>query len=188
MSKAPTDYLKEPYSRVLIPDSSSGTYAARVVEFPGCVAEGGTPEEAFRNLEEAALDWLTAALDLGQTIPEPLEAQEFSGRLLVRLPKSLHQRATELAEYDGVSLNQFIVAAVAERLGSASVKQAVTEAFAERAFSAWLQVQAVAHTPGSRSTIDLSGRESHWGPKPTRRDKWQAVESTGSFRHGVLES
>ncbi len=116
----PEEILEAPYSRVMIPDPETGTFMARISEFPGCVAQGDSIEEAFQNLHEAALDWLRAALDLGQDIPEPVEEQTYSGRVLVRLPKSVHRRAAELAEREGTSLNQFIVSAVSERIGATS--------------------------------------------------------------------
>jgi hypothetical protein len=34
------------------------------------------------------------------------------------LPKSLHRQATEFAERDGTSLNQFLVSAIAARVGA----------------------------------------------------------------------
>ena len=37
--------------------------------------------------------------------------------MVLGLPKSLHKKAARLAEQDGVSLNQFIVAGLAERVG-----------------------------------------------------------------------
>lgn len=37
--------------------------------------------------------------------------------MVLRLPKSLHKKAARLAERDGVSLNQFIVAGLAEHVG-----------------------------------------------------------------------
>ncbi len=72
-------------------------------------------------LERAAEDWIVAAVDLGQEIPAPTEEQTYSGRVLLRLPKSLHKRAAELADQDSTSLNQFIVAAVAEKVGATNV-------------------------------------------------------------------
>lgn len=65
-------YLKKlPYSRVIVPDSETGTYAAKIPEFPGCFAEGKTPGEAYENLEKAAESWIEAALEMGQEIPLP---------------------------------------------------------------------------------------------------------------------
>jgi len=115
------DYRTAPYLRVVIPDATSGTYTARVMEFSGCVAQGDTVAEAYANLEMAIEAWIEAALDLGQDIPQPWEAETHSGRVLVRFPKSLHRRATNFASRDATSLNQFIVAAVAERVGAAAV-------------------------------------------------------------------
>ena len=115
------EHIAAPYSRILIPDPDSGTFTARVMEFPGCVAQGDTAAEAYANVESAAEAWVQAALDLGQAIPLPAEAREYSGRILVRLPRSLHRRASELATMEGTSLNQLIVAAVAESVGAGGV-------------------------------------------------------------------
>ncbi len=115
------DYLKRPYSRVLIPDPESGTFTARILEFPGCFAEAKDPASAYRSLDEAARSWLAVALALGQTIPEPSVENEFSGRLVLRMPRSLHRSAPAMAERDATSLNQFIVAAVSEKVGATSL-------------------------------------------------------------------
>ena len=40
--------------------------------------------------------------------------------LSLRLPKSLHEQLRELAQEDGISVNQFIVLAVAEKVASIS--------------------------------------------------------------------
>lgn len=112
------DYLAAPYSRIVIPDVDSGTFTSRILEFPGCVAQGDTVQAAYANLELAAESWLEAALEMGQQIPEPAAAETYSGRVLVRFPKSLHRRASEAAACDATSLNQFILAAVAERVGA----------------------------------------------------------------------
>jgi len=42
--------------------------------------------------------------------PEPPPEREFSGRLLVRLPKWLHRSLIKSAEREGVSLNQHVAA------------------------------------------------------------------------------
>ena len=40
--------------------------------------------------------------------------------LSLRLPKSLHEQLRELAQEDGISINQFIMLAVAEKVASIS--------------------------------------------------------------------
>jgi predicted RNase H-like HicB family nuclease len=111
-----SEYLKKPYGRLLVPEDEGG-YHAEIIEFPGCFAEGETAAEAAANLEDAASSWLAAAIAKGQTIPEPMEELEYSGKLVVRLPKSLHRHAAFAANREGVSLNQFIVSSIAEQVG-----------------------------------------------------------------------
>ena len=45
------EYLQQPYARVLVP-GDGGKFSGRILEFPGCVAEGATRNEA---LEAAGL-------------------------------------------------------------------------------------------------------------------------------------
>jgi len=117
MPKAVQDYLKEPYARILIPEEEGG-YSAEILEFSGCFAEGETADEAMQALERAADAWIQAALDQGQEIPPPFRNQGYGGKIALRLPKSLHRQATEFAERDGTSLNQFLVSAIAARVGA----------------------------------------------------------------------
>lgn len=63
--------LLAPYARALKEDTDAGGFAISIVEFPGCYSEGETYEEALDNIEEAAVGWMLAALEQGQTIPEP---------------------------------------------------------------------------------------------------------------------
>lgn len=52
-----------------------------------------------------------AEADDGPAIPleEVKSAYEFSGRLNIRIPKSLHCQLSQEAKRDGVSLNQYII-------------------------------------------------------------------------------
>lgn len=110
---------EKPYARIVVPESD-GSFTAEIVEFPGCVASGNTAAEALSNVEEVAQDWISAALEQGQEIPEPLEQSRYSGKLVVRMPKGLHKRSALAAEREGVSLNQYIVACIAEQIGTRS--------------------------------------------------------------------
>jgi len=132
--KTPEEYLKEPYSRVLIPDEESGTYTALILEFPGCIAQGDTPQEAYEHLEDAAKQWIEAALNLKQEIPSPSQSVSFGGRVLLRLPRSLHRQLSLIAEREGVSLNQFIVSALAEKVGAFNLYDKLTKKMDQKLF------------------------------------------------------
>ena len=141
--RTPEDYLKKPYARVLLPDEETGTYAAEILEFPGCVAQGDTPEDAYRNLEEATKGWIQAALDLDQDIPDPAMNQGYGGRIALRLPRGLHRRAAQMAEREGTSLNQFLVAAIAERVGASSLYERMVQRLEQRAVQSAMQAAVI---------------------------------------------
>ena len=117
MVKRPEEFLKLPYARVLIPDEK-GTFSAQILEFPGCFSQGNTPDEAFQNLENAASAWIEAALLQQQDIPPPSACCGYTGKVALRLPKSIHKKAMELAQRDGTSLNQYLITAIATRIGA----------------------------------------------------------------------
>lgn len=105
--------MKHPYERVLVPEADGG-FSAYISEFEGCLAEGETSEEALKNLESTALAWIDAEQEAGREIPGAWNVQEYSGKLLLRLPKSLHMQLARHASKDGVSLNQHVVRKLAE--------------------------------------------------------------------------
>jgi antitoxin HicB len=113
----PEKYLKQPYARILVPEEGGG-YSAEILEFPGCFAQGDTPDEAYNNLEEAATAWIQSSLDRGLEIPPPSINAGYGGKVALRLPRSAHRLAVQMAERDGVSLNQFLVSSISARIGA----------------------------------------------------------------------
>jgi predicted RNase H-like HicB family nuclease len=110
------EILEKPYARILIKED--GGYVASILEFPNCVTEGDSLEDAMSQLEDAMASWVEAALEMGQDIPEPFENSEYSGRLTVRLPRSIHKSAALKAASEGISLNQLVVLAVTKEVGA----------------------------------------------------------------------
>ena len=110
--------LARPYSRLLTQQPDGG-WVAEIREIPGCHGVGKTQSDALEALKKHALELVEVYLRKGQPIPPPFP-NEFSGNFALRMPKGVHQRAAQLASWEGTSLNQFVVAAVAERIGYAS--------------------------------------------------------------------
>ncbi|MCS7032092.1 MAG: type II toxin-antitoxin system HicB family antitoxin [Gloeomargarita sp. SKYG116] len=110
-------YLRLEYPILLVPELEGG-YTALIPALKGCVSVGETKEEALRNLEEARRLWIETAYEYGDEIPLPSSEREYSGRLVVRMPKSLHQRLDKEAQAEGVSLNQYIVSLLSARTSS----------------------------------------------------------------------
>jgi antitoxin HicB len=114
------EYLDLPYHvSVVRSENERGKrpWSASVEELPACTAAGSSPEEAVHRLREAMEKWIAAAIERNEDIPEPRSDSTHSGRLLVRMPKTLHGRLTRAAEQEGVSLNQFINGALASAVG-----------------------------------------------------------------------
>jgi len=112
MQRTIEEYLLLPYTRELIPEPEGGWFV-RVKELPGCLSQGETAEQALTMIEDAMRGWLEASLESGDPIPEPRQGESYSGKFLVRLPRSLHRRLAEAANDEGVSLNQYINVALA---------------------------------------------------------------------------
>jgi predicted HicB family RNase H-like nuclease len=58
-------------------------------------------------LEQVKRDHIEIKLEYGDAIPEPNEIP--SGKISLRMPKTLHCRLAGEAEKEGVSLNQYII-------------------------------------------------------------------------------
>jgi len=84
-------------------------FIAEVCDLPGCLADGSTEVEAINAAHEVARMWLETATAERRAIPEPLTAENASGKFNVRLPSSLHRELQKRARREGVSLNQLVV-------------------------------------------------------------------------------
>lgn len=102
-------YLNLPYNYIIQPinDESGFYFYARILELDGCQSTGETFEEAYKNIKDAMKGWIEAKLQGGFDVPLPLGYDDFSGKFVVRIPKSLHYRLSVEAKKEGVSLNQY---------------------------------------------------------------------------------
>ena len=103
------EYLELPYHIVIqhLVDESGDYYFATVQELDGCMSHGDTYDEAFENIQEAMAGWIETKLEGGFPVPVPLNESQYSGKFVLRLPRSLHARLALEAEKEGVSLNQY---------------------------------------------------------------------------------
>ena len=110
MSESPTrGYALE------IEQEEDGTWTVAVPDLPGAVAAAAGPVEAIAEVGDAIDAWIAAARAQGATVPLPTPAaDQFSGRFVVRVPRSLHRAATQRAAREGVSLNTYCVTALTQ--------------------------------------------------------------------------
>lgn len=97
-------------------DDEGGGWFAEIPLLPGCMSDGETSQEVIANVNDAKKDWIEASLELGRSIPEPVN-EDYSGQLRVRMPKSLHRALSEKAREEKVSLNQLIIYQLARGVG-----------------------------------------------------------------------
>jgi predicted RNase H-like HicB family nuclease len=103
-------------------------WVAEIPDLPGCVSDGESPDEAVESLGEAKRLWIEARLENGHHIPEPTDTRGYSGRLLLRMPKSLHRKLAAQSRREGTSLNMYVVSLLSERsAGIAADHLAVAE-------------------------------------------------------------
>jgi predicted RNase H-like HicB family nuclease len=120
------DILQRPYSYVLSPESEVGGFAASILEFPGCFAQGETIEGAYANIRSAAKEWLRAVFRLGQEVPCPVDP---SARLVpLQLPHDIHAAARREATRQGCSVEDFVTQMVADQFRSDTALVAAIEA------------------------------------------------------------
>ena len=83
------------------------------------MSDGETIEEAIANGVEDEHDWIAAMREAGRPVPPPTAeaADPYSGKWVLRTPKSLHRSLAERAREEGVSLNALAVAMLAQGLG-----------------------------------------------------------------------
>ena len=96
-----------------------GGYLIEFPDLPGCMSDGETVEDAIANGAEAKRDWIAAMVAAGRPVPAPTAeaAEGYSGKWVLRTPKSLHRGLAERAREEGVSLNALAVAMLAQGLG-----------------------------------------------------------------------
>jgi antitoxin HicB len=92
-----------------------GGYLVEYPDIPGCMSDGETIQEAIANGREALRDCLEVFRESGRRVPKPsIEAAQWRQRL----PRTLYAKLTRQAQREGVSINSFVTAIIAEAIGS----------------------------------------------------------------------
>jgi len=109
------------YRKVVFPYKNLDGSMTWVVEFPDlpdCTAVGDTEDEALTEAKVARDLWLDVYFESHQSYPIPKEiANQYSGKVLLRLPKTLHKSLAEQADDEGVSLNTLMITYLAQYCG-----------------------------------------------------------------------
>lgn len=130
-------------------------YVGYVAEFPNIQAFEDTFEEARSILIDAIQTLYQVAEENGQSMPSPRKDEtEFSGRITLRMPKSLHRQVAALAELDDVSLNQYLLSAIAQQIGHTQMLSAISTPFRTSSASNVLKFPALLKESVSTEVIN----------------------------------
>jgi predicted RNase H-like HicB family nuclease len=97
------------YERKVFYSKEDHGWMAIAPELPGCSAFGKTSERALKELDTAIELWVETAKSKKLGVPKALAAKSPAGKVLLRLPRELHQDYLSLATSEGVSLNQYML-------------------------------------------------------------------------------
>ena len=115
-------------------DENGSYWIAEHPDLPGCKTHGETKEQAILNLDDAKTGWIFSRLCDNEKIPTPtssLEHNKYSGRILLRLPKDLHQKLIIKSKSQDISLNQVILYLLAYALGKTDTETKIKESLKE---------------------------------------------------------
>ena len=59
------------YELIIYWSKADQSFVVEVPELPGCMADGGSYEEAVANAQAVIAEWIETARSLGRPIPEP---------------------------------------------------------------------------------------------------------------------
>lgn len=116
MSDRTTEALLSREYPITLYKAEEDGFVAEHRDLPGCLTQGETIDEAVGNLASARRLWITTAVANGDEVPLPSTDEQYGGRVLVRMARSMHRRLVEEAEREAVSLNQFLVGLLSEGL------------------------------------------------------------------------
>jgi antitoxin HicB len=169
-------YLSLNYRKTLYRDED-GDWVVEVNDLPGCAADGKTSGEALQNLDSAMRSWIESRLAAGLDVPEPRENGGYSGRILLRMPRSLHQRLASQAQNESVSLNQYLVTLLAD--GSSLRNWAPSTSLGNQKIAGVGIGGTLDPVTGS---FDLICMHDFWGQNAETADSWRRMNDwRGSF-------
>ena len=110
------DLSRYPFEIRPLSDEDGGGFLISFPDFSECISDGDAVDEAVANGLDALKETIAALESMGLPVPEPGSGGSYSGRFVIRMPKSLHARLAQRARHEGVSMNTLIVSLLSEGL------------------------------------------------------------------------
>ena len=116
------DFHGYPFELQPLSEEDGGGWLITFPDFPGCMSDGETVEEALANGQDALDGLISIYEEDGRPLPKPGDSTA-SGQVLARVPKTLHARLKAQAKKEGVSMNLLVATFIAEGMGRREAKK-----------------------------------------------------------------
>jgi predicted RNase H-like HicB family nuclease len=101
----------------LVETEEGSEWIVRIPEVNNVGGSGKTIEEAVMDAQNNLAFEIELLKQEGKELPKIYGISNYSGKISLRLPKSIHRQVAELSEQEGVSINSLIAVAVSNFLG-----------------------------------------------------------------------
>ena len=115
-------YLTADYPFNVVADPDGG-YVILFPDLPGCMTQVESLDQVGPMSDEIRRLWIETEFERGNAIPPPSYPEEYSGRFVLRIPRSLHRALAESAKREGVSLNQYAMMRLARGDAQARIEE-----------------------------------------------------------------
>ena len=99
-----------------------GGYLISFPDFAECISDGESVDEAIENGLDALKATIAALKSKKLPVPAPNSGGVASGKLVARVPKTVHAQLATRARAEGVSLNALVLTFIAQGLGGSGSK------------------------------------------------------------------
>lgn len=158
-------------------DDGETCYVGTVAEFRNVSVYEDTHEAALAAIRDVLTTIAKMAEETGQPLPAPQaeSGESPSGRITLRMPRSLHAKVIRRAEQDDTSANQVINIAVAEYLSTIDTAQRAVEIIRSAAMKPATTIVL------QKEITSFSVEEEAWHGKPNVHVRAPSRTSLRSF-------
>lgn len=120
--KRPLEYYLDLTYEIQVQKAEEGGFVVSIPALPGCITQVEKWEEAETAIQDVRREWIRTAYEDGVDIPLPRTERQYSGKFVLRIPRSMHKRLDRMAEGEGVSLNTLVVSLMSQGMGRRDVE------------------------------------------------------------------
>lgn len=164
-----------------VPADGEHVFRATVKELPHLAEYANSFTEAYELAVDAIETLFAAANEEGRDFPAPIADGEadFSGRVTLRMPRSLHRQMSEQADSEGISFNQYLVSVLAYAAARGAEYFSEAPPVGDKPAVLGLIVRSRARTVQRPETF-----EQAWTEPVVTIGEFSGSEGTYSSRHG----